>query len=137
MKRLSTVLITKIAFTILLWCLPLLVFPTSLLEWLGFVVPSPLIFLRLLGLAYLALTVGYVFGLHDLRRGNSPAGVIWMGIVSNGGACIALAVAAVFHAWEAWGMFAQVFMWGSLAGTAAITIALTASGPLATRFRGS
>ena len=133
MKRLSTVLLAKIAITILAWCLPLLLFPASLLEWLGFVVPSPLIFLRLLGVAYLALTIGYVFGLRDLRKGTYPAGVIWMGIVSNGGACVALAVAGVFHAWDAWGMFAQVFMWGSLAATGALTIGLAVCGPLAGR----
>ena len=63
-------------------------FPSSVLEWLGFVVPNPPVFLRLLGMAYLALAVGYAFGLRDSLGGKYPIGTVWVGIVGNGGALL-------------------------------------------------
>jgi len=130
MNHLSKVLVVKILITIFVWGLPLLLFPTGWLERLGFVVPGPQIFLRLFGMAYLALCAGYVFGLRDVLNGNYPAGVVWVGIISNGGAFAILAVAALSNTWEAWGTFAQWFMWGSRVSTGAITTGLVVYGPL-------
>ena len=130
MNHLSKVLVAKSSITILLWCLPLLLFPTELLKRLGIVDPGPQIFLKLLGMAYLALAAGYVFGLRDLRNGIYPAGVVSVGIISNGGAFAILTVAALFNTWEAWGAFAQWFMWASLVSTGAITTGLVVYGPL-------
>lgn len=45
---------------------------------------------RLYGVALLALLVGYGSGLVDAWRGVFPAGVVWMGLVSNAGATVAL-----------------------------------------------
>ena len=129
MSGLSRVLVAKIALTLLLWCVPLLLLPASLLEQLGFPVPEPQVFLRLLGMAYTALVVGYVFGLLASLHGEYPLGVVWTGIVSNGGACLVLAVAAALGAWAEWGGFAQLVMWASLLGTGAITAGLVVYGP--------
>ncbi|MGH8049870.1 MAG: hypothetical protein ACREPB_04340, partial [Arenimonas sp.] len=106
------------------WCIPLLFFPAAILQWLGFPVPEPLLFLRLLGMAYSALVVGYCFGLRDALRNHYPRAVVWVGVISNGGACILLAIAAATSVWTDWGCIAQWIMWGSLAGTGAITLAL-------------
>jgi hypothetical protein len=106
------------------WGIPLLLFPSSLLSWLGFVVPEPSVFLRLLGAAYIALVVGYCFGLQQALRGTHPLGVIWAGIVSNGGACLLLGFFGLYGTWSRWGAFAQAVMWGSLAGIVAITAGL-------------
>lgn len=133
MTALSRVLVAKIALTVVAWCVPLLLFPASLLETLGFPVPEPQLFLRLLGMAYTALVVGYTFGLRASQRGEYPNNVVWVGIVSNGGAAGILAVAAAMGGWASWGAFAQLVMWGSLLGTAGITAGLIVYGPLARR----
>ena len=128
MSPLSWVLFGKIAVTILAWCIPLLLFPTSLLKSLGFKVPEPILFFRLLGIAYTALVVGYVFGLQTSLRGGYPAGIVWVGIVSNGGAFFYLVLNAVSGTWASWGNFARVVMWSSLVGTGVITAGLITFG---------
>ncbi len=128
MSPLSQVLIGKIAVTILVWCIPLLLFPTSLLKWLGFKVPEPILFFKLLGIAYTALVVGYVFGLRTSLRGGYPAGIVWVGIVSNGGAFLYLVLNAVSGTWASWGNIARVAMWSSLVGTGVITAGLITFG---------
>jgi len=130
MKALSRVLIAKIFLTIIIWCVPLLFFPAPLLKWLGFPVPEPLIFLRLLGMAYTALVVAYCFGLRDARRNRYPHAVVWVGVVSNGGAFVLLLIAAVSSVWTQWGGIAHWIMWGSLAGTGAIASCLVLFGLL-------
>ena len=107
MKNLARVLFAKIVLTVAAWCIPLLAFPSTLFESLGFPVPEPQLFLRLLGVAYL----------------------VWVGIVSNGGAFVVLGIAAILGTWSAWGFFAQVSMWISLLGTGGITAGLIAFGP--------
>lgn len=128
MNSLSKVLVFKIAFTITAACIPLLLFPSSLLQWLGFSVPEPIIFLRLLGMAYAALIVGYAFGLRASLQGLYPMSVIWVGIVSNSGAALMFAVAAFQNVWGSWGVIAQVIMWGSLLSVSIITIGLVTFG---------
>jgi hypothetical protein len=130
MRILSAVLTVKIIFTILLWVVPLLLFPTVWLHHLGFPVPEPQIFLRLLGMAYLALAVGYAFGLRSALRGIYPVGVVWTGIVSNGGAFLLLAIAAIHKVWASWEGVAGKAMWISLVATGAITVGLIVVGPL-------
>lgn len=124
MRPLARVLAAKIALTVTAWCIPLLFFPKGLLLWLGFTVPEPLIFLRLLGMAYAALVVVYAFGLLATLRGENAAGAVWVGIVSNGGACLWLISFYIGEGWSGWGAFAQVFMWGSLLVTGGLTAAL-------------
>jgi hypothetical protein len=130
MRPLSAILVAKIVLTLAVWCVPLLLFPASWLSALGFPLPEPLLFLRLLGMAYAALVVGYWFGLQAARRGEYPRDVVWVGIVSNGGAFVMLAIAAVAGTWSSWGIVANALMWASLAGTGAIAAALAWFGPL-------
>jgi hypothetical protein len=129
MSHLSKVLAAKIVLTVLVWCIPLLLFPASVLRWLGFEVPEPPLFLRLLGMAYSALVIGYGFGLRESLRGVYPAASVWVGMVSNGGACLLLVIAAIQGAWAHWGVIAQSVMWGSLVGTGLITAGLIRFGP--------
>jgi hypothetical protein len=133
MRALSAVLVAKITLTILLWVVPLLFFPISWLHRSGFAVPEPHLFLRLLGMAYVSLVVGYAFGLRSAWRGIYPADAVWAGIVSNGGAFLLLAISAVNDVWSSWGLLARMAMWISLAGTGAITVGLLAFGPLRSR----
>lgn len=133
MTAITRILAFKIALTVCVWCVPLLLFPGAWLRALGFPTPEPLIFLRLLGMAYTALVVGYVFGFRSARRGVYPAEVVWVGIVSNGGAFVLLLAAALNRSWGTWGVVAQATMCGSLLGTAAIAASLVQFGPRAHR----
>ncbi len=132
MRRLSQVIAAKIAITIGAWSVPLLFFPSYLLVHLGFPAPRPEVFLRLLGMAYLALVVGYAFGYRQATSCIYPREAVWMGIVSNGGATVVLTIAAISGAWSGWGPFAQAYMWISLVCVALITAGLTLFGPCRT-----
>ena len=90
MSHLSKVLIVKITGTIFLWCVPLLLLPAYILESIGFPHQENYMFVRMLGWAYLALCVGYYFALKASLQGKRLMGPIWVGMTSNGGACLYL-----------------------------------------------
>ena len=124
MNSLALVFIFKIAATVVFWCLPLLLLPAAVLESLGFPPQPGYLFVRLLGWAYLALCIGYAFGLRAALQGQRAAGPIWVGIASNGGACAYLTYFGVAGAWSEWGGFVQVVLWSSVVATAAISAGL-------------
>ena len=86
MSNLSKVFVFKIAATLLAWCFPLILLPATWLELAGFPEQETYMFVRMLGWAYLALCVGYWFGLQAALQGRRAMGPIWVGILSNGGA---------------------------------------------------
>jgi len=131
MSNLSKVLVFKIAATVIVWCIPLIFFPDSLLVTIGLPEQHISMFLRLLGMAYLALCVGYSFGLKETLEGGRPLGVIWVGVVSNVGACALFTWFGLNGAWSSWGGFVQFIMWLSLVATAGIAIGLVVTGLLA------
>ena len=124
MSSLSRVLTFKIAATVIAWCVPLILFPASLLESIGFPRQDSYLFVRLLGWAYLALCVGYGFALRAALDGRRLMGPIWVGIVSNGGAFALLLYYGVAGAWADWGVMVQIIAWGSIVATALITLGL-------------
>lgn len=124
MSHLSKVLIFKIAATVLVWCVPLLLFPAACLEVLGFPPQTDYMFVRMLGWAYLALCVGYYFGLRASLSGKRLMGPIWVGIVSNGGACMYLFYYGITGTWDQWGAVIQFIAWSSVVATALITAGL-------------
>ena len=128
MSHLSKVLIFKIAGTVMIWCIPLLLFPAQLLEAAGFPAQPGYMFVRMLGWAYLALCVGYWFGLQASLQGKRLMGPIWVGVVSNGGACLYLLYYGSTGAWSDWGGAVQFVAWGSTAATALITLGLLVFG---------
>ncbi|MEM1080870.1 MAG: hypothetical protein AAGH65_04745 [Pseudomonadota bacterium] len=124
MNPLSIVFVFKIVATVLVWCIPLLLFPSRLLETFGFPPQDSYQFVRMLGWAYLALCVGYAFGLRASLAGTRLMGPIWVGIVSNGGACLYLCCYGLTGAWATWSGTIQIFFWGSAVATALITLGL-------------
>lgn len=128
MPSLLTVLYIKIAFTALVWATPALFAPRKLILALGYPDPTPLIFLRLLGGAYLALLVNYIQGAQSLQAGIYPAATVLVGILSNGIAFLILAFGAVRGTWLHWGWAARLIMWISLAMTFLITVGLLFAG---------
>ncbi|MEM9256763.1 MAG: hypothetical protein AAGA91_15050 [Pseudomonadota bacterium] len=124
MSNLSKVLVFKIVATLAFWCAPLILFPASLLERFGFPEQQSYMFVRMLGWAYLALCVGYFVGLKASLKGKRLMGPIWVGLVSNGGACGYLLYYGVTGTWSQWGGPVQFIGWSSVVATAAITLGL-------------
>lgn len=130
MNHLSLVFMFKIAATVAFWCLPLIAFPAASLEAFGLPTQPSYMFVRMLGWAYLALCVGYAFGLRASLRGERAVGPIWVGIVSNAGACAYLIYFGSSGAWSSWGAVVQIVLWSSVLATAAITAGLYVFGVL-------
>ncbi len=124
MNNLSKVFVFKILATIIFWCIPLIVFSSTALEMAGFPVQSSYMFVRMLGWAYLALCVGYAFGLKSSLKGVREAGPIWVGIISNGGAFGYLLFYGLSGAWIQWGWFVQFVAWSSIVASVSITFGL-------------
>ena len=87
-----------------------------------------MLFLRLLGAAFLALVVAYISGLHELGRGDDVRNIVWVGITSNGLASLILLLYGIAGAWTQWGLLARSYMWVSAFATASITLALVVAG---------
>lgn len=128
MNALARVFAFKIIATVTLWCLPLILLPTRLLEAAGLPPQPTYLFVRLLGWAYLALCIGYAFGLHSALHGRRALGPIWVGIVSNGAAAVCLGAYGLSGAFADWGIALQVLAWGSAILAAAITVGLLVFG---------
>jgi hypothetical protein len=124
LDKLSLVFIFKIAATVLFWCTPLIVIPGETLAALGFPAQQSYMFVKMLGWAYLALCVGYWFGLKAALEGKRLMGPIYVGIVSNGGAFLYLVYYAIAGSWSEWGGFIQFMGWSSIVATALITVGL-------------
>lgn len=128
MTGLSNVFLCKILFTILCWSLPLLVVPETLIIKIGIPIADNIIFLRLLGMAYTALLVGYILAFKSIRQGKFPIETVWVGIVSNGGASSILLICGLLGYRQSWGEIAQGMMWFFSIMAGAITVGLIATG---------
>ena len=128
MSRLSIVLVFKIVATIAFWSAPLILLPGATLAALGFPEQPSYMFVKMLGWAYVALCVGYWFGLRASLAGKRLMPPIYVGIVSNGGACLYLLWYGLSGTWQDWGAFIQFVGWSSVAATAVITAGLVRYG---------
>ncbi len=124
MNNLSKVFTLKISATILFWCIPRIFMSAAVMEAAGFPKQDTYMFVRMLGWAYLALCVGYGFGLRSSLQGKSALGPIWVGIVSNAGAFLYLADYGLAGSWASWGGLIQLVGWASVVATFSITLGL-------------
>ena len=121
------VLLIKIVVTTLLWAIPLLFGTPELFGYFGIPFPEPVIFLRLLGMAYFTLIFVYYNGYKLLKiRRNAAASeiVVSAGIVSNGLAFIVLFFSGTSGAWSNWGLLGQIYMWVSMVLSFLFSVAL-------------
>lgn len=116
MTLLDIVLAVKIAGTGALAGLPLTLLPAARVSSVLGVEPNAVPYLRLYGVAIVALLVGYASGFSIFTNGVFPVGVVLMGIVSNGLGTVAII-------WT--GIFAQNRVMTVLIGS--ITVALVIS----------
>jgi hypothetical protein len=85
LNNLSIVFVFKIALTLIFWSLLPLLFPPSWLEFFGLPHQSSYVFIKLYGMAALALSVGYGFGLRESyqsqdKQARRAMSTIWVGI---------------------------------------------------------
>jgi hypothetical protein len=125
--RLRQVLAAKIVLTLAAWALPALLLPAQWFPTFG--LPEPplehLVFLRLLGAAYVALVVGYVLAWRAPAR---HPGAILVGIVSNGLAAVVIVSAGASGGFATWSVLGSIYIWGSAVVTAALAVALAQTG---------
>jgi hypothetical protein len=125
--RLRQVLAVKIVATLAVWALPALLLPAPWFPTFG--IPEPpleqLVFLRLLGAAYVALVVGYALAWRSPAR---HPGAILVGIVSNGLAALVIVSVGANGGFASWPMLGAVYIWGSAMLTAALAVALAQTG---------
>lgn len=124
MKGLKVLFIRKIIITMIFLCIPLLFFPASLFVSLGIPAPRPMLFARLLGVAYFALLIGYYNGIKALDNGRSPLFAVDMGIASNGLGGLVLLYFGLTGSWSGWDEGARVYMWLITLGALLITFNL-------------
>lgn len=121
----------KIIMTLLVWSTPLLLpdpllnLITRLLFGVDF---EPKIFFHLLGVAFLALVVGYYAGITRLQAGKDMVHIVWVGIVSNGLITCLLIFYGLIGSYQEWLLTGQIYMWGSALLTGFITVGLLKTG---------
>ncbi len=123
---LRQVLAVKILATLLLWAGPALLLPPPWFAPLG--IPEPaahLVFVRLLGAAYLALVVGYALAWRAPAR---HPGAVLAGVVSNGLAALVIVRVGIQGGLASWHGLGAFYIWGSAALTAALCAALLVTG---------
>ncbi len=124
MKSLIRTYQMKISFTLVMWCVPLLLFPHQVAELLGEQHGIIIALLRLLGWAYLALCVGYYVGLVEAKKGVFIKAPVLAGIVSNGGASILIFVTLYQYISMTTQMALGVFLLTSGVGAAYVALQL-------------
>lgn len=115
--------VAKLAVTAVFWAGPLIFAPAWLLEAAG-LPRKALPLARLLGWAYVALGVGYGFGLREVRAGRPATSAVVVGIVSNGGAGAYLTYFGVTGAWAGWHPVVRWATWAFAAVTLGIAFGL-------------
>lgn len=120
MTLLDIVLIVKITITGLLVGLPMILLPKSQLLNRLAIDEAAIPYIRLYGVAILALLVGYTSAFSAFIAEVFPLGIVLMGIVSNGGGFLVMLIT---------GLAAKQKLLASFLLTIAVTLALAAFVP--------
>jgi len=120
-------LAAKTLVTLVFWAGPALFLPAPWFPLVG--IPQPpiaqLVFVRLLGAAYVALCVGYAIAWRNPAR---HPGAILVGIVSNGLAALAILSVGSAGGFDSWSPLGAAYIWGSCLAAAGVAIALLVTG---------
>jgi len=121
------VLAVKILATLAVWALPALFLPPAWFPMFG--IPEPplaqLVFVRLLGAAYVALVAGYSLAWRAPAR---HPGMIAVGIVSNALAAFVILSVGADGAFASWSALGVVYIWGSALLAIGLAVALAVTG---------
>jgi len=124
----AALLWTLIAVTFAGWCLPMLFFPRPLLRKFHVPVNEPVIFVRLLGAAALALCLHYYLGLLRLENGRDPSDVIVIGLIHCGMSAAIIWRYALHGHYRRWPRATQVYIYTSGSILTALTFGLLFAG---------
>ncbi len=125
---LITLLWIKIIVTLFGWSLPMLFLPHSLMVRYRLPIVEPVLFFRLLGAAYLALTTMYAFGLARAYRGEDISEIVVIGLVSNGMAAAIIWRYALSGAYDDWPRATRAFIYVSGGVVTALALGLLVIG---------
>ena len=121
------VLAVKIVATLALWALPALFLPPPWFPVFG--IPEPpmaqLVFVRLLGAAYVALVAGYSLAWRTPAR---HPGMVAVGVVSNALAAFVILSVGADGGFASWSALGLAYIWGSALLAAGIAVALVVTG---------
>ncbi len=106
----------------------MLFLPHALMVRYRLPIAEPILFVRLLGGAYLALTMVYGFGLLGAYRGHDVIGVVVIGLISNGLAAAIIWRYALRGLYAEWSRPTRWFIYSSGAVTTALALALLVVG---------
>ena len=126
-NALRRTLAAKTLLTLALWAVPALFLPAAWFPLLG--IPEPplaqLVFVRLLGAAYVGLCVGYAIAWRSPAR---HPGAVLVGVVSNGLSALAILSVGSAGGFDSWSPLGAAYIWGSCLVAAGIAIALVVTG---------
>ena len=136
MHGLARVYLFAILVTAGAWCVPLFVATNVIAEALASPSEATRLLLRLLGSAWAALCIAYVFAVGAAFRGERRPGTLWAAVAANGGTCFFLAGTIVTGAWEPWPANVRWLLLAAAVLSAGITGALAWYGLLFDRVFG-
>ena len=125
---LITLLWIKIVVTLFGWGLPMLFLPHNLLVRYRVPISEPVLAIRLLGAAYLALTTMYAFGLARAYRGEDISDVVAIGLISNGMAAAIIWRYALRGMYDDWPRASRVIIYSSGGVVTALALGLLVVG---------
>jgi len=106
------------------WCVPLLFLPRALLRKLHIPVTEPILFVRLLGAASLALCMHYALGALDLRRGEDPTDVVVIAVMHCGMSAAIIWRYALLGHYRRWPWITRVYVYSAGAAMTALALGL-------------
>lgn len=104
----------------------MLFLPHNLMVRYRLPVAEPILFMRLLGTAYLGLSTMYAFGLTRAYRGDDVTDVVVIGLVCNGMAAAIVWRYALGGMFAGWSSFSRGFTYASGLVLTALTLGLLA-----------
>ena len=108
--------------------IPVLFLPHALLVRYRLPVAEPVLFLRLMGAAFLGLSTMYAFGLARAYRGEDATDVMVIGIVTDGMASAIIWRYALGGMLDQWPSPTRSILYAAAAGLTALSLGLLAAG---------
>ncbi|MEE4301418.1 MAG: hypothetical protein V2J24_18410, partial [Pseudomonadales bacterium] len=124
MKGLARVYLFTILVTAGGICAPFFLYAGLVAAALESSTQATILAIRLLAVAWAGLCVGYAFAFGAALRGERRPGMLWAGIVGNGGTCFLLGATIVTGAWEPWESSVRWILLAAAVLTASVTGAL-------------
>lgn len=121
---LAALLWILIAVTICCWCVPLLFLSRTLLRKIHIPVTEPILFVRLLGVASLALCIQYVLEVLRVQRGYHPTHVGLVALIHCGMSAAIIWRYALHGQYARWPRITRIYVYTAGAVMTVLALAL-------------